>query len=435
MVQFFSGAWFMRYAAAALISFLLSAAAVADVVHLKDGRKIEGKVTDLGDKVKIERAFGSITVDKAEVLRIEAREFKEKAPSSAPAPTPSRPRYRVRMIGTLTSIDLNCVLFHPSGWGADSPVIRGPIPGPREGDTALRLEWYGRKSDRTVEEEAADFRKEIEAEHPGATFTEGASFSQGGRPTVQFEASYEEKGRKMTVLVQLMKNGDMLALFRFAADEEAFRKRWHEVNMMLRSIKWFRRAELTDEQKERFLNLYEEGYRKMRAGRPQEALDLYKECEGMVPQIGAVQTAKGHAYLGLKDYRNAVVAVQKALQFEPDNVIALWQLAMSYYHWGKEEDAIRTFKRVMEVDPENDEAFLNCGILYANKEKWHDARDAWKRGAQKNPDSVELHLHWGQAAERCDRTSEAVQAYEEVLRLQPANGEAKARIEALKNRK
>jgi Flp pilus assembly protein TadD len=426
----------MRMRLTVLAVVLLGAAAAADVVHLKDGRKIEGKVTDLGDKIRIERSFGSMTIDKTEVDRIEVKAFAEGSSGTAKAsPGRSRPRYKVRMVHTVTSIDLNCVVFHPSSWGGNSPVIRGPIPGPTEGGSALRLDWSYRKSAGAVEEEMAGFKKQIESDHPGATFSNEQSFSLGGRPTVQFEASYAEKDRKKTELVQLSKNGETLAIFRFAAEDAAFDKRWHEVNLMLRSLKWFKRQEISAEKKEQFLDTYEKGYKAMGANRPQEALALYKECAAIVSEIGVIQSAIGQAYLAMKDYRNAVVAIQKALQFEPENTIAMWQLAMSYYYWGKEEEATNAFKRVMEADPENDEAFMNAGILYANRQKWFEAKDVWKRGALKNPDSVELHLRWGEAAERCEKPAEAREAYEKVLKLQPANGEAKKRLEELRKAK
>lgn len=47
--------------------------ACADIVHLKSGRKIEGRVTVDGDRLVIEMAFGSITISRDRVERVEAR--------------------------------------------------------------------------------------------------------------------------------------------------------------------------------------------------------------------------------------------------------------------------------------------------------------------------------------------------------------------------
>jgi len=56
-----------------LVLQFLAAPAAADVVHLTNGGKVEGKVTDLGDELKIEHRYGSLTVPKSDVKRIEKK--------------------------------------------------------------------------------------------------------------------------------------------------------------------------------------------------------------------------------------------------------------------------------------------------------------------------------------------------------------------------
>ena len=51
-----------------LIGLVLAAAAAGETVHMRDGRKFVGKVTKAGDKLRIEMAYGTITVDQADVL-------------------------------------------------------------------------------------------------------------------------------------------------------------------------------------------------------------------------------------------------------------------------------------------------------------------------------------------------------------------------------
>ncbi|TET35899.1 MAG: hypothetical protein E3J72_09680 [Planctomycetota bacterium] len=56
------------------LNFLISPPpARADIVHLKDGRKIEGRVTREGNLVKIRQKYGCISVPNSEVLRIEKK--------------------------------------------------------------------------------------------------------------------------------------------------------------------------------------------------------------------------------------------------------------------------------------------------------------------------------------------------------------------------
>ncbi len=58
-----------------LLLLLLAGPVLADVVHLRNGGKIEGKVTEKGDQLEIETANGKVTVGKDLVERIEKKEF------------------------------------------------------------------------------------------------------------------------------------------------------------------------------------------------------------------------------------------------------------------------------------------------------------------------------------------------------------------------
>ena len=63
---------------------LAASALWADIVHLKDGRKLEGKAVVEGDKVKVVTRMGTVTFPKDQVVRIEKTKtpvelYKEKA--------------------------------------------------------------------------------------------------------------------------------------------------------------------------------------------------------------------------------------------------------------------------------------------------------------------------------------------------------------------
>lgn len=72
----------------------LAAPAAADIVHLKNGQRIEGRAVEVGDAVRIELDIGSLTFDRADVLRIERqplladeydRRLREMSPGDATA--------------------------------------------------------------------------------------------------------------------------------------------------------------------------------------------------------------------------------------------------------------------------------------------------------------------------------------------------------------
>jgi len=63
----------MRSLVIAGAALLFAAVAGADVVHLKNGKSIEGKVTVKGDKVVVEIPHGTVSFPRSKVLRIERK--------------------------------------------------------------------------------------------------------------------------------------------------------------------------------------------------------------------------------------------------------------------------------------------------------------------------------------------------------------------------
>ncbi len=62
-----------RFAFAALVAVASVPAAVADVVHLRDGRTVEGLVIEFPDEVEIEGRHGSVRLSRAQIERIEKK--------------------------------------------------------------------------------------------------------------------------------------------------------------------------------------------------------------------------------------------------------------------------------------------------------------------------------------------------------------------------
>ena len=62
----------------AMLLLIAVTPALADVVHLKNGGRVEGKITDLGKKLRIDHRYGSLTVPKTDIVRIEKKAPKKK---------------------------------------------------------------------------------------------------------------------------------------------------------------------------------------------------------------------------------------------------------------------------------------------------------------------------------------------------------------------
>lgn len=60
----------------------------------------------------------------------------------------------------------------------------------------------------------------------------------------------------------------------------------------------------------------------------------------------------------------AIESYQKAIQFNPKNDAAYYNLANIYSETKQELDSIEYYKKAIEIYPKKDNAFNNLGIMY-----------------------------------------------------------------------
>jgi len=93
-----------------LILALACQASQGDVMKLKDGRVLEGLVTDEGDAYRIEMRWGTLTFAKTEVVSVEEKPLAPASPAANPASGPSPES-------------------QPASGSSPSPAEEGPAPG------------------------------------------------------------------------------------------------------------------------------------------------------------------------------------------------------------------------------------------------------------------------------------------------------------------
>jgi Tetratricopeptide repeat len=77
--------------------------------------------------------------------------------------------------------------------------------------------------------------------------------------------------------------------------------------------------------------------------------------------------------------KQAEAAYRAALEAEPGNAGAWFNLGLLYKRLRRWEDSLRCNLRAVELDPENDGASWNLGIAATALGDWAHARDAWRR--------------------------------------------------------
>ncbi|NLW87181.1 MAG: hypothetical protein GXY38_09945 [Planctomycetes bacterium] len=106
---------------------LLHSALMADVVHMRDGRRFDGKARRQGDKVVVETAMGRVVLDAADVLAIEEGQPASKPSASGPAAPAAvkAPQSRITLPECMVFLKMQQLAGLPHG--AESYEVRKQI--------------------------------------------------------------------------------------------------------------------------------------------------------------------------------------------------------------------------------------------------------------------------------------------------------------------
>src|SRR5712692_1767910 len=104
--------------------------------------------------------------------------------------------------------------------------------------------------------------------------------------------------------------------------------------------------------------------------------------------------ASGNRYYGKKQYHEAVIQYQNALQADPRFVDAHYQLAQCYLNLAMVMPAFRELSRTIELDPKNWKAHIDHGsLLILGKDKdRHDALDEAQLVVSEQPNNTDAHV-------------------------------------------
>jgi len=101
---------------------------------------------------------------------------------------------------------------------------------------------------------------------------------------------------------------------------------------------------------------------------------------------------KGNSYYNSKKYKSAEVEYRKALELDPTNNYAKFNLGNTYYRQGNYDEAIKQFDAVNRSKfNKNDlaKAYYNLGNSMLQAKKYEDAIESYKKSLLNNPDDYD----------------------------------------------
>jgi tetratricopeptide (TPR) repeat protein len=116
------------------------------------------------------------------------------------------------------------------------------------------------------------------------------------------------------------------------------------------------------------------------AGRPEEAIMLYKKAIRLSPLSDSWYFSDlGHCYGMLNRYEEAISAFKKAISISPESPYYHTYLAATYFLTGRMNEARAEIGKTMEIDPKFSSEACRTGELYKDQDYLNRLIDAMRK--------------------------------------------------------
>ncbi len=135
-------------------------------------------------------------------------------------------------------------------------------------------------------------------------------------------------------------------------------------------------------------------------------------------------SAEGMKALEAEKYEIAAEYLAKAVQADPKDYAAQFNLALANSMLGKDAEAIAGYRKALELKPGLYQAELNLGMLLIRNKQARDAVPLLDAAAAEKPKEFRPRLYLGDALLDSGEAGKAADAYRAALELDPKSGAA-----------
>ena len=145
---------------------------------------------------------------------------------------------------------------------------------------------------------------------------------------------------------------------------------------------------------------------------------------GSQAQDAQVLVRQGEEYLRNRQYNEAMEALRRAIEIQPNLVSAHVQLGLTLLAIGRVDQAMVEVKRAIELEPNDAHAYVALGKVQASMRRYSEAIDAFKQATSLDSNYFAAYANLGVAYGVTERYPESAEAYQQALRIDPNNADA-----------
>jgi tetratricopeptide (TPR) repeat protein len=128
-------------------------------------------------------------------------------------------------------------------------------------------------------------------------------------------------------------------------------------------------------------------------GNKQQAHTYFKRALDLGASNYRVLESIGRMLLGMEQYADAAIALERAAQQRPGDVSRWNDLGQAYELAGEYRKSVGAYRRAMTVDPTDPKAYLGLGFVYQKQDEIDLAIEAWRSGIENVPHSYALQYN------------------------------------------
>jgi spermidine synthase len=178
-------------------------------------------------------------------------------------------------------------------------------------------------------------------------------------------------------------------------------------------------------------NLHETlGIAMMNRGELERATAAFREAVRLDAGSASAHWRLGNA-LAARGGPEALDHLQRAVQLDPDNASARYDLATSLFGADRYEEAIPQFRLALTAMPDAATAFNALGVGLVSKRMVAAAVDQFREAIRLRPGYVEAHNNLGTALAFQGKRAEAVEQFQQALALRPDDPDARRNLAIL----
>lgn len=143
---------------------------------------------------------------------------------------------------------------------------------------------------------------------------------------------------------------------------------------------------------------------------------------------------QGNEAVEAGNYEDAAEAFEHAVEIDPANPRARYNLALAQQNLGDLEGAVATYLRAVQLDPNLIEAYINLGHLYGELGLDEESLEIFQRAIELDSGNDELFVALGDVCREIGFLEDAVQAFRQAEILNPENTQAQDSLRDIRER-